>query len=98
MARWLRCSPDHLHLFVSATNAKSFEDAKGLCVNLIDTVRAEHGKMFPPQLPMASQPPAQVQTPSPAHLANGPGVNHTPSGRASLYPVHGPGCTCSAHR
>lgn len=57
----LCCSPDHLHLFVSATNPKSFDDAKGLCVNLIDTVRAEHAKMFPPRLPQASQLPAQPQ-------------------------------------
>ncbi|DBA75084.1 TPA: hypothetical protein ACH3X1_010412 [Trebouxia sp. C0004] len=63
-------SPDHLHLFLSATNSKSFEEAKGLCVNLIDTVRAEHSKMFPPQMPMASQPPFQAQTHAPAHLVN----------------------------
>lgn len=59
------CSPDHLHLFVTAPNPKSFEDAKGLAVNLIDTVRAEHAKLYAvptiPQQPAAV--PAQSQTP-----------------------------------
>ena len=76
------CSPDHLHLFVTAPNPKSFEDAKGLAVNLIDTVRAEHAKLYsapavPQQLaslPMQSQAPmqsmpqhSQAPMPLPAH-------------------------------
>lgn len=77
-------SPDHLHLFVSATNSKSFEEAKGLCVNLIDTVRAEHSKIFPPQMPMASQPPTQAQPHVPAHL-----VNRQEGNQASVGPAAG---------
>ena len=72
----LCCSPDHLHLFVSATNPKSFDDAKGLCVNLIDTVRAEHAKMFPPRLPQASQLPAQPQP----HISVPPNMPHSQGG------------------
>ena len=64
------CSPDHLHLFVSATSPKSFEEAKGLCVNLIDTVRAEHAKTLSAQQPVASQAPsyAQAQLPIQASM------------------------------
>ncbi|KAL0045591.1 hypothetical protein WJX82_010794 [Trebouxia sp. C0006] len=76
-------SPDHLHFFVSATNSKSFEEAKGLCVNLIDTVRAEHSKMFPPQTPMVSQPPTQAQSHAPAHLVNRQEGNQAPGGPAA---------------
>lgn len=69
---------------MSATNSKGFEEAKGLCVNLIDTVRAEHSKMFPPQMPTASQPPIQAQPHALAHLSSRQEGNQAAGGRSSI--------------
>lgn len=59
------CSADHLHLFVTAPTPKSFEEAKGLAVNLIDTVRADHAKQT---TAAPSQPAPTAQASMPAML------------------------------
>ena len=67
---------------MSANNPKSFEDAKGLCVNLIDTVRADYAKMF-------SQPPPaqpQPQVPPNGSIANGLVSSSAPAGE-SFCPI-----------
>ena len=78
-SKLVSCSPDHLHLFVSATNPKSFEDAKGLCVNLIDTVRAEHAKSLSVQQPIASQAPSYAQP----QLPYQPGLPYAQPGQSN---------------
>ena len=60
-------------------NSKSFEDAKGLCLNLIDTVRAEHAKSLPPQQPIASQLPSYAQP----QLPYQPGMPYAQPGQSN---------------
>lgn len=86
------CSPDHLHLFVSATNPKSFEDAKGLSANLIDTVRGEHAKSLSAQQPVAPQPSPYAQ-PQPSYQPSMPyaqaeQANPGPTGQCAYPPLY----------
>eukprot|EP00891_Asterochloris_glomerata_P009718 jgi/Astpho2/9718/Aster-03701 len=73
-------SVEPLHLFVSCVNPHKFVEARDLCTNLIDTVRADHKQAFTPKpvAPVIHAPPAGYSAPPPALATPAPAPAQQP--------------------